>query len=467
MPGGLTDSLFAINSRASLRARNWLTSPWNVAAVNARWEGHAGVSVTQSLSFVDGARSLVWRNEEGGPGAPDAVTASGDPIGREVESERFRTLAAETRARVNHRLAGLYAVTSAGIRASRTTARRYEGGPGSVGSDFDLRLVGGDWERALRLRTTNAAAFAEELIHLTDRVSVVPGARVEMVRSTASGYTDVTSTFEPRRYRVPLAGLGLSAITSERTELYANFSQAYRPILYSSITPLGSTARIDPSLHSSRGDNSDLGWRGTLGDAMKFDVAAFRLRYRDRIGARTVTDTGGDFTEIGNIGSSDHRGVESYVEIDPWTLLGGSSPRIPLDLFSSFAFVNARYTSGHFAGNRVEQAPRTLTRIGITSGMGTLSSTLQLSHTSESFGDANNSTSATADASGGSIPGYSVVDWSVRWIARGDLHISAGANNLLNATYFTKRTSEYPGPGILPGIARSVYVGVRASAGGR
>jgi Fe(3+) dicitrate transport protein len=32
-----------------------------------------------------------------------------------------------------------------------------------------------------------------------------------------------------------------------------------------------------------------------------------------------------------------------------------------------------------------------------------------------------------------------------------------GINNLTNARYFTKRTDEYPGPGILPGIGRSVY----------
>ena len=40
--------------------------------------------------------------------------------------------------------------------------------------------------------------------------------------------------------------------------------------------------------------------------------------------------------------------------------------------------------------------------------------------------------------------------------------LTLGVNNLTGARYFTKRTGEYPGPGILPGIGRSLYAGVRA-----
>ena len=35
-----------------------------------------------------------------------------------------------------------------------------------------------------------------------------------------------------------------------------------------------------------------------------------------------------------------------------------------------------------------------------------------------------------------------------------------GVNNLATARYFTKRTGEYPGSGILPGASRSVYLGI-------
>jgi Fe(3+) dicitrate transport protein len=255
----------------------------------------------------------------------------------------------------------------------------------------------------------------------------------------------------------------MSYITGESTELYANVSQAYRPILYSSITSFGSIARVGSHLHSSRGGNADLGWRGKLGEVLKFDLGAFYLWYGDRIGTRTGTDASGEFVEVGNIGSSEHRGVESYLELDPFPLFGWPARAGALDLFSSFGFVDARYVSGEFKGNRVEEAPRVLSRFGATYGVGRFSNTLQISHTSESFGDANNSVQPTEDAAGGLIPAYTVVDWSFALRLASDRQLTFGANNLTDTRYFTKRTPEYPGPGILPGMGRSLYLGVRAS----
>ena len=462
MAGGLSDSSFAVDPRASLRARNWLGSPWNVAALRLRYDVSRHARLESTISFVDGSRALVWRNEEGGPGAPDLFNSStGESIPREVEDERFKTIALESRLRLDHAIGTTASTLSTGVRASTTSAQRLEGGTGSTGSTFDLTLAEGTWERSLRLRTTNLAVFAEDLVHVTDRLSFVPGVRVESVHSSVSGYTDVTTSFGPSTYVYPLAGLGIGFITGASTEAYANVSQAYRPVLYSSLTPFGSVARIDPALHSSRGANADIGWRGTLGNAIKFDLSAFFLWYGDKIGARTETDASGEYVEVANIGSSQHRGFESYVELDPFPTLG-IPPRLgSLDLFSSLAYVDARYVSGQFKGHRVEQAPRVLARFGATYGMGRLSHTLQLSHTSASFGDANNSVATTDNAAGGLVPAYTVTDWSLAWKLDGNRRLTFGVNNLTDARYFTKRTAEYPGPGILPGIGRSIYAGVR------
>ena len=464
MAGGLDDSAFAADPRASFRARNWLASPWSVAALRARYEFSRTARIENTLSYVDGSRALVWRNEDGGPAAPDLIDpGTGEPIPREVENETFKTLTLESRLRLDHSLGKRFATLSTGVRASIVDGRRFEGGTGSVGSDFDLRLAEGTWETALRLRTTNAAAFAEELIHVTDRFGIVPGVRFESVRSAISGHSDVATSFAPRTYSYPLAGIGMSYITGESTEFYGNVSQAYRPVLYSAFTPVGSVARIDPALHSSRGMNADFGWRGTLDDVLKFDIGAFYLWYGDRIGARTGADESGDFVEVTNIGDSEHRGVESYLEVDPFPLLGLPKNAGGLDLFSSFGYVHAQYVSGQFKGNRVEEAPHVLARFGATYGIGRLSNTLQVSHTSNSFGDANNSLQPTDDATGGLIPAYTLLDWSLALRLAHKRRLTFGVNNLTDARYFTKRTAEYPGPGILPGLARSVYFGVSAA----
>lgn len=462
MPGGLSDAQFEADPRQSFRARNWLANPWNIFALRAQYRLSATASWETVASYLAGDRHLVWRNEDGGPAAADDLDPqSGSFVPREVERETFHNGTLETRLRVEHTWLGRPATSAVGVRVGINRMRRFAGGPGSTGSDFDMHLYGGTWARALRFETTNAAGFAETLLRLSDRLSLTPGARLEYLRSSASGYTDVTTAFTPRSLAYPLLGLGAEYVTSGSTVLYANMSQAYRPVLYAALTPLGSIARVDPALHASRGFNADLGWRGTVGEVLKVDLGAFYLHYGDRIGTRTAGDgAGGTLIETANIGDSRHTGVEAYLELDPPGITG-------LDLFSSFAYVNARYTSGQFSGKRVEQAPRVLERAGLTYGRGGFATTAQLSYTSSSFGDANNSRVATEDAAAGLVPAYTVLDWSSQFRVGARVTIALGVNNLLGARYFTKRTDEYPGPGILPGIGRSVYLTLGTSFQGR
>lgn len=442
MAGGLSDEQFAVDPSQSFRARNWLASPWNVAALRATVDFTRRTRLETVLSYLDSDRHLVWRNEDGGPAAPDGTGP------RELERESFKNLTLESRLRVDHRIFNRPATLATGLRGGLNRMRRLEGAEGSVENDFDMRIYGATWERALRFATTNGALFAEELVHVTDRLSVTPGARLEYVRSTAAGYTEVDSTFAPRTYRYPLLGFGGQFLTSASTELYANVSQAYRPVLYASLTPFGSVTGVDPSLHASRAVNTDLGWRGTVKDVLKVDVGAFYLWYRDRIGTM-MEPTGG--TIHANVGDSEHRGVETYLEVDPAR---------GVDFFASVAYVDAKYTSGEFRGRRVELAPRILARGGLTAGAKSVSSTLQASYAGSAFGDATNAVLPSGDAVAGFIPAYTLLDWSGRVRIDDRREVTFGVNNIANRRYFTKRTGEYPGPGILPGAARSVYAGI-------
>lgn len=470
MPGGLSDEQFDQDPRQSFRARNWLASPWNVAAIKVHYAPAAGVRLETTMSFQASDRHLVWRNEDGGAAAADAIDpATGRFVPREAERETFSNVALESRLRVEHGLLlGLPQTLALGVRLGSNRMRRFEGGPASTGSDFDMALYGGTWERALRFRSENAAIYAENLVHLSARLSVTPGVRLEYLRSSAEGYTDVDSRFAPRTFGYPLAGAGAEYLLGASTSLYANVSEAYRPILYASLTPFGSIATVDAGLRSARGYNADLGWRGVAGPSVKFDISAFFLSYRDRVGLRSVGSGQDALLEIANIGNSVHRGVESYLEVDALALL---APRLiaaigTLDLFNSFAFIDARYVSGEFRGHRVEQAPEFVERMGLSWARGPFGFTLQASHTSSSFGDANNSvTPSVENGATGLVPAYTVLDGSARWRLSPRLTVTAGVNNLANAHYFTKRTAEYPGPGVLPGTGRSVYVGVATRVG--
>ena len=460
MPGGLSDEQFASNPRASFRARNWLASPWNLAALRATYDFSPTARLETVFSYMNSKRYLVWRNEDGGPGALDEIDPqTGTFVPREVESETFRNGVLETRLRVDHELFGAPSTLATGVRLFKGTLDRFEGGPGSTATDFDLKLYGGTWERALNFGTTNVAAFAEDLFRLTDRFSITPGIRYEFVRSTSRGYTDVDSVFTPRSYSYPLMGIGAQYAAGGSTQIYGNISGAYRPIVYASLVPLGTIVRVDPNLRAARGYNADLGWRGIVSDVIKFDLSGFYLSYHDRIGTRTSTDATGSFSESGNIGNSVHRGAEAYIELDPFAR-AGDSVKTEFDIFTSLAYIDARYVSGQFKGNRVEQAPRVLARVGLTYGVGPVGSTLQVSYTSSSFGDANNSMRPIDDAVAGFVPAYTVLDWSGAARLGGRTELSFGVNNVANTRYFTKRTGEYPGPGILPGMGRRMYLGL-------
>ena len=74
---------------------------------------------------------------------------------------------------------------------------------------------------------------------MTSRFSVTPGIRWEGIESSLKGLINNASfpvAYTGKR-NFPLLGAGLQYQVSKGTQLYGNFSQAYRPYIYASITP--------------------------------------------------------------------------------------------------------------------------------------------------------------------------------------------------------------------------------------
>ncbi|HXA02709.1 MAG TPA: TonB-dependent receptor [Cytophagaceae bacterium] len=478
MPGGLTDEEFNADSRQSVRARNWLNSPWNILTGTIDYKISDKTSFSLKSAFLSSGRNLVWRNEDGGAAALDTIDRStGTYIKREVEKEKFTSSTNELRLRTNYRMFGLESTFATGLRFFYGKLKRQGGGPGSTGTDFDLNLYGGDYEYSINFTTTNAAYFFENIFRVTDKFSITPGFRFEYIRSTANGYktfdTVRVNIDKSRNRYIPLLGLGSQYKLTSTTTIYGNISQAYRPMDYSSLTPIGVTSKIDPNLKDAYGYNSDLGWRGTIKEFLNFDISLFCLRYNRRIGLVSLTDINGNpYTLRTNVANSVHKGLEAYVEINPVKMLFGKSKIGNISLFNSFAYIDARYVSSnsnlvsengdtiHIKGKHVEYAPNIINRTGVTYSLKGFSATYTLSYTGKSYGDANNTVHSTNPVIG-VIPSYTVMDLSASYKIR-SYTIKAGVNNLADKRYFTKRTDEYPGPGIIPSIARSFYISVGA-----
>ena len=464
MPGGQTDSMFQADPAASSRARNWLRSPWNIVTAALTFQPSTSTHIYFKSTYLFSSRSLVWRNEDGGAGAIDNIDPqTGEYVPREVENEVMRGTTNEFRILQDYALGNTQHTLAAGLRFSYATFHQQGGGPGTTGLDFDLS-TNGPFEYDLRFTTLNLAPFVENIFRFGDRFSLIPGFRFEHIYSTSSGYItddEKIPASETRSRGIPLFGMGAELKTSNNTNVYANFSQAYRPIDYSQLSPFGVTSRIDPGLKDARGYNADLGYRGTVKNYLNFDVGAFYLAYNQRIGIVLKTDpaTSETYTLRTNVANSVHKGVEIYVEFNPVKLLNPGA-KSGFSIFNSFAMTSAHYTSGEFKGNRVETAPAYINRSGLTAYCKKLSVTFQMSNTGDSFGDASNARQSD-DPVAGYLPAYTVLDVSASYKIK-NYALKGGINNVGNQHYFTRRTDEYPGPGIIPSPALSVYGGVTA-----
>lgn len=465
MPGGLTDSLFNVSSKISTRARNWLKSPWNIIAVHADYKPSENTTISLKTTYLFSNRSLVWRNEDGGPEAMDEIDpATNAFVPREVGKEDMNNVTTEIRFSQNYKLGNQKSTLAGGLRYAYAWFKRQGGGEGTTGSDFDLSITG-DWGYNLDFTTTNIAPFVENIFRIGNKFSVTPGFRFEYLHSTAKGYKTTDNvkqtTLEKRNRTYPLFGIGLEYKATSNTNIYGNFSQASRPIDYSQITPFGITSKIDPNLKDAYGFNTDLGYRGTIKNFLNFDIGGFYMDYNNRIGVTVLTDpsTGNQYSYRTNIANSVHKGIESYIEFNLLKYLNQKS-KYGLSIFNSFAYIDAKYTSGEFKGNRVEAAAQTINRIGLIFNSKQFSTTFQMNNVGDAYGDASNLKTSN-DPIAGYIPAYTVLDFSATYKIK-NYAIKFGSNNLTDKSYFTRRTDEYPGPGIIPSIGRSFYVGLTA-----
>ena len=465
MPGGLSDSLFQANPTTSIRARNWLKSPWNIISNYINFNPNANTTFSLKTTYLFSNRSLVWRNEDGGANALDDIDpATNQYVPREVESEDMHSIASEARISANYILGKNKSTLAGGIRFTHAWFKRLGGGEGTTNSDFDLSITG-NWEYAFDFTTTNIAPFVENIFRIGNKFTITPGVRFEYLKSTANGYViddiyKITTDKSKNRYFF-LSGIGLEYKPTYNSSMYGNISQAYRPVDYNQQQPFGVTSKIDPNLKDAYGFNADLGYRITIKNYLNIDVSLFYLAYNDRIGEVIKTDpiTGLDYGYRTNIANSVHKGVEAYIEFNILKYLNQQSKQ-GLSIFNSFALINARYTSGEFKGNRVEAAAKEIERAGVIFSNKMFSSTFQINYIGDAFGDATN-LKVSDNPIAGYIPAYTVLDFSATYKI-GNYSIKCGVNNLSNTSYFTRRTDEYPGPGIIPAVRRSLYVGFTA-----
>ena len=472
-PGGLTDALFNENHRQSFRERNWFGTPWNVASLTVEY------AISQSINLQ--IKSFTTLAERNSVGFTKAITVK-DSINpatlqynaRQVDRDQYKNFGTEARVSVKYNLFGRENILAGGIRVYRGNTKRNQLGIGSTGDNFDLSITNPQYGRSLEFATLNYAAFAENIFQIGKRLKVVPGIRFDYIKNNVEGYinTTPTGTLNPdtRIRHILLYGIGSEFMISEKTTLYGNYSLAYRPVTFSELTPSATTEIIDPNLNDASGFNADLGYKGTVKNFLSFDVGVFYLHYDNRIG--TLTQDGAPFKT--NIGTSVSKGIESYIEINLVKIFTENSKIGSVSIFASNAFIDAKYEKWNnpsisndplksIENKRVENAPKYIHRFGATYYLKGFSTTFQLSRVGDVFTDAANTEAANATATIGKLSGYQVMDASLSYNFLERYNLKAGMNNIADEKYTTRRASGYPGPGIMPGNGRTIFLSIGAS----
>ena len=476
-PGGLTDSMFLENTQQSNRARNWMGTPWNTAALHVDYSFSEKSKISLKLFYTNAQRNSVGFLKD--VFIPDSL-AGKYYNNRQVDRDWYKNIGGELRVLQKYNLFENESALSAGIRIYSGETTRKQAGIGSVNSDFDLEIVSlqtsnlgsFDYKRELNFTTRNGAAFVENMFQLTKRLSVTPGLRMEYINSGAFGTIDKpiigAELAVPNQIRtILLAGFGAEFTVSKSSNFYANFSQAYRPVTYSELTPAATTDSIDANLRDASGYNIDFGYRGTIKEFLTFDVGAFYLFYDNRIG--TINENNKNLKT--NIGASVSKGIESFVELDVMRFFSEKSKIGNLKVYVNIAFIDARYTrwddpaasvdaTKNFTGNFVENAPRNINRFGLTYKYNRLSFNFQYNQVGAVYTDALNTELPNAKATIGKINGYQVIDVSGTYLINGKYNIKAGVNNLTDDSYATRRSGGYPGPGLLPANGRTFFFSI-------
>jgi Fe(3+) dicitrate transport protein len=465
IPGPLNDAMFAADLRQSTRSRNYFNPEIYVPSLTVNWGITPHTRLQWTISAVLGERrSVMYDRPATIPDTINAVTLEYNP--RQVDIDEFNSYTTELRLLQDYALFGKKSVLVAGVQYFNNDLHRRQLGKGTTGSDFDLTIDPATvWGRDLHFKTQNLAFFAENKFQITQKLSLTPGLRFESGASKMSGaitYYDPENLPTTVEHDFPLLGLSADYVTNRQQNLYAGWSQAYRPVIFKDIVPSSIYEVVDKNLEDAFGYNVEVGWRGAAG-GFKWDLSAFRLQYNNRLGNVSVDENGSFYILRTNIGNSTTHGLEIFGEYGLRL-----AENLRASVFTSTAYFNAKYQDATFrvgtenrdiSGNRVESVPEWISRNGLNLKYKDLSLSFLYSYTGESFADPLNTAEPSPAGAVGLVPAYGLLDLNASYRLR-NLMFRLSLNNLTDEQYFTKRPSFYPGPGVWPSDGRSVVLTV-------
>ncbi len=465
-PGGLTDLAFEFDPQSSNRNRNWFRVNWNLASITLNYEISSSAHIISRMFALSARRSSLGTLET--PNLEDPLTH------RDLIDGTFNNIGNETRLTYSynsvHKQKNVLLIGTRWYKGNTRFSQSF----GSEGNDANFGRVDTAFldrrKSDFKFPNFNAAVFVEKIIRLNQKLSLIPGIRYEFIDTKSEGtysvntrinsFGDFIESYEDekteKRRHIFLYGLGLSNTLGDNYELYMNATANYRAINFSDIQIQSNTQLVDSLIKDESGYSFDLGIRKLDFKPFFLEMGLFYVWYDNKIGE--IRDD--DLRIRTNIGAAQIYGAEFFLEMDVLGILNRLSSR-KLSVFINgsinrgiYINVNDRQQAMLRSKNRLEEIPNYNLKMGITYQPNKLALSLQGTFVGEQFSDAANS-NQTITGVFGKIPSYQVFDLSSKYTVNKKIELTFDINNFLDHSYFTRRATAYPGPGIIPATGRS------------
>ncbi|WP_152287455.1 TonB-dependent receptor domain-containing protein [Flavicella marina] len=473
--GGLSDVQFLEDPRQSNRTRNWFAVNWNLLALKLEHKLTSKTELSLNVFGLNASRKAIgfianYNFSEPNPFLDvDEQDNEGNFIHeRDLLVGQFRNWGAEARLLTHYDINDRESVFLIGTKIYNANNTSQQG-PGSKGTDADFNFYSDRYpeypnQSSFNYPNFNTAVFGENIFNISDSFSITPGFRFEYIKTTSEGeYLDNTiSEFVPdnRSFNrnIFLLGIGASYKPDNYFELYGNVSQNYRSVTFSDIRTTSPSFVVSEDITDEKGYTSDVGVRGKVGKNLSYDASVFGLLYLGKIGTNFTDRVG---WERSNIGDAFIYGVESLFDFNLKNIFWENYKQIKNNVFINTAFTNSQYYKSELngvEGKKVEFVPLVNLKTGTNFGYKNFMVGVQYTYLSEQYTDVTNAPYNPNNATSveGAIPAYDILDLSFSYVYK-KIRVETGVTNLLNNSYFTRRATGYPGPGIITSDPRGYY----------
>lgn len=400
--------------------------------------------------------------------------------GRFTNARKYWVYGVEPRFHLDHKLLGLSSEADFGVRymAEEAERKQFINVVSGLGQSCagNATCLGED-----TLRTTNAyALFFQNRFHITDKVTITPGFRIEHVNydqidkraPAVGGVNQGTGGFSKTSITEVLPGIGITYSPIKQYTLFAGVHRGFAPPQISDAIQSNVVVDLDAELSW----NYEAGLRGQPAHWLGFETTLFRMDFQNQIVSQSVA--GGSGATNTNAGRTAHMGIEFGAKMDLLDLARGQNKNEDIILDVNYTWLgqaefrgnrnssitgaallpgeNAIYSTN---GNRLPYAPKNM----LTAGLGYANRNwgfdgrVETQCISDMFGDDRNTHNPTPNGQRGIIRGWCVMNAAAnQYVKAIDTTFFITGKNLLDQLFMVDRTR-----GIYPGLPLLVQAGAK------